>query len=66
MFVWWEDDELRERKWDWLKRMCEVETQKKKIGKKKKTLWHGNDVAQLERNNNKYYTSAFRYIYIYI
>ena len=42
--------------------MCEVETQKKKKGKKKKTLWHGNDVAQLERNNNKYYTIAFRYI----
>ena len=25
-----------------------------------------NDVAQLECNNNKYYTLVFRYIYIYI
>ena len=43
--------------------MCEMETQKKKIGKKKKTLWHDNNVAQLQRNNNKYYDTAFRYIY---
>ena len=43
--------------------MCEVETQKKKG---KKSLWHGDDVAQLERSENKYYVSAFRYIYIYI
>ena len=25
-----------------------------------------NDVAQLERSNNKYYALIFRYIYIYI
>ena len=36
---------------------------KKKIGKKKKTLWHDNNVAPLQRNNNKYYDTAFRYIY---
>ena len=35
---------------------------KKKKMEKKKTLWHGDDVAQLECNNNKCYTSAFRYI----
>ena len=34
--------------------------------KGKKSLWHGDDVAQLERSENKYYASAFRYIYIYI
>ena len=33
---------------------------------KKKNLWHGEDVAQLERNNNKCYALVFRYIYIYI
>ena len=32
--------------------------------KKKKTLWHGDDVAQLDRKNNKCHASAFRYIYI--
>ena len=37
---------------------------KKKKKEKKKTLWHGDDVAQLDRKNNKYYASAFRYIYI--
>ena len=31
--------------------------------KKKKTLWYGDDMAQLKRSNNKYYDSAFRYIY---
>ena len=35
--------------------------QKRKI----KTLWHGDDVAQLEHSKNKYYDSAFRYIHIY-
>ena len=29
---------------------------------KKKDLWHGDDVAQLEHSNNKYYALAFRYI----
>ena len=35
-------------------------------GKKKKNLWHGDNVAQLEHKNNKYYVSTFKYIYIYI
>ena len=34
---------------------------KKKKGKKK-TLWHDDDVAQLEHSNNKCYASTFRYI----
>ena len=29
---------------------------------KKKKLWHGDNVSQLERNNNKCRISAFRYI----
>ena len=37
----------------------------KKIGKKKDNDVNA-DVAQLERSNNKYYTSAFRYIQINI
>ena len=37
----------------------------KKIGKKKDNDVNAN-VAQLERSNNKYYTSAFRYIQINI
>ena len=34
--------------------------------KEKKKGYMVDGVAQLKRNNNKYYASAFRYIYIYI
>ena len=51
-----------ERECDWLKRIYEVETQKKKKERKIKTFWHGDDVAQLEHSNNKCYALTFRYI----